>query len=54
MLDGTQSVLVLDGAQSEAGFVADGTQYRPSSSAAAHDTATRTAMAPIVAALAIC
>jgi len=36
------------------GFVVVGTQYCPPSSAVANDTATRTAMAPIVAALAIC
>jgi hypothetical protein len=52
VVDGTQYVagFVVD----STGFVVDGTQYRPPSSAAANDTATRTAMAPIVTALAIC
>jgi len=54
VLDGTQSVLVLDGTQAVAGFVWDGTQYRPPSLAVANDAATRTATAPIVAALKIC
>jgi len=55
VMDGAQSVVVLDGARSvAAGFVAGGTQYRPASAAAANDAAARTATAPIVAALAMC
>jgi len=53
-LGGCVAGRVVDGTQYVAGFVVVGTQYRPPSSAAANDAATRTMMAPIVAALEIC
>jgi len=53
---GTQYVrgLVVAGTQEGAGLVFFGTQYRSLASASANGMARRTAMAPMVAALAIC
>jgi hypothetical protein len=46
--------LAVDGLQYRPGLVVLGTQYRPPCSATANGAVSRTAMAPIVAAFAIC
>jgi hypothetical protein len=45
---------LVGGTQYVAAFVVVGTQYRSLACASANDPATKTAMAPVVAALAIC